>query len=110
MAIEFPIETTGIKAVARANRVVIHNPTKGTPTVSFRNEKVVYENIDGVPTAVATSRLPSTTRNITNVITETVTVTDPVTQQEVTVSIAGMDAIIEEFFLRWFQEDLDAQG
>jgi len=110
MAIEFPIDTSGIKAVARAKRVVIHNPTTGTPSVSFRNEKVVYETVDGVETAIATSKLPSTSRNIQNVALETATVTDPVTGQEVTISVAGLDVVIEEFFLRWFQEDLDAQA
>lgn len=109
MAIEFTIDTSGLKAVARANRVVIHNPPTGEPTVSFRNEKVVYENVEGVETPLATSKLPSTTRRISEVLTEMATITDPVTQQEVTVSIAGMHAIIEEFFMKWFQEDIDAQ-
>jgi len=108
MAIEFQIDTEGLKAIARANRVIINNPPKGEATVSFRNEKVIYEDVEGVETALATSKLPSTVRRVTDVVAETVTVTDPVTQQEITVSIAGMDAIIEEFFLRWFQEDLDA--
>lgn len=101
MAIQFNLSNSDLVAVIRANRVVIHNPPKGEKTVSFRNERVVYE--DDKP--VATSKLPSTTRNIDSVVTEVATVTDPVTGQEVTVSVAGMSKLIEEFFMRWYISD-----
>ena len=101
MAIEFNLNAENVKAVARANRVVIHNPPNGTPTVSFRNEKVVYQ--DNEP--VASSKLPSTTRNVSSVATEIVTVVDPVLGTQFSISVAGMSEAIEQFFLKWFSED-----
>ena len=99
--IEFDLDANNVKTTIRANRVVIQNPADGAPSVAFRNEKVV--KVDGV--TEGTSKLPSTNRDIANVATETITLTDPVTGQPVTVSAAGLASIIEAFYIKWWQED-----
>lgn len=101
MAIQFNLSNEELVAVIRANRVVIHNPPKGKQTVSFRNERVIYE--DNKP--VATTKLPSTNRHIEDVVTETTTIVDPVTGETITVSVAGMSRLVEEFFMKWYIDD-----
>ena len=44
-------------------------------------------------------------RKAENVATELVTVVDPVTQQQVTVSVAGLAGLIKATMINWMQED-----
>ena len=103
--IEFSLGEGDVKAVIRANRIIIHNPAGGVPSISFRNEQVVFQ--DGEP--IATTKLPTTGRKLNEVITEMFTIVDPVTAQEVTVSIAGLAELIEQGFIKWFKEDEESK-
>ena len=47
-------------------------------------------------------------RKVSNVATETVTITDPVTGQPITVSVAGIGGLIKAIMIQWMQEDFPA--
>lgn len=44
-------------------------------------------------------------RNVADVYTQTQTITDPVTGQSVTLSVAGLALVIETLFAQWYGED-----
>lgn len=90
-----------VKEKVRTNRITINNPHLGKKTINFRNEKLTL--VDDVETGK--EKFPNTNRDFDAVITELITVTDPVTQQEVTVSIAGIATIVEAAFIKWWNED-----
>ena len=102
MSIENPITiSVGANRTIRGRKLMINNPKGSEPTVVFRVEEVT--TIDDVD--VGQKRLPNVTRVVSDVSSETKTVTDPVTTQEVTVSIEGMHLLISEFFNDWWTED-----
>ena len=65
--------------------------------------------IDDVGNVVSTSvRERKLYRRVGDVATETVTVTDPVTQQQVTVSVAGIGGLVKAAMIKWMIEDNNA--
>ena len=47
---------------------------------------------------------------VTNVVTEVITIDDPVTGQSVTISIAGVAEVIGAFYCKWYKDDRDAEA
>lgn len=90
----------------RAKRIIIDNPIDGDQSVYFEVEEHVL--LDDVPTA-GYRGAPDLSRVIASVATKTVTVTDPVTGEDVTVSVAGVATAIQALFVDWFNEDKAAR-
>jgi hypothetical protein len=96
-----PITGDELKKKIRTKKITIHNPYEGEKKMVFRNEERTL--IDNVSTGV--KNISNTVRSFDNVITETITITDPVTQQEITMSVAGIATAIEDLYVRWWNED-----
>lgn len=96
-----PLETVTKQVKTRAPRIHIENPSGPEKSISFASESVVM--IDGVP--VATLDAPPVKRAFPAVAAETFTITDPVTGQAVTISVAGIATAIEEAYVRWYNQD-----
>ncbi len=85
----------------RASQLIITNPAVGDINIRFRGENLLL--LDGVPTAPLPC--PDVIRNLMGVVTEVKTFTDPVTGQEVTVSVGGLADVIVKCFCDWYRED-----
>lgn len=89
----------------RAYRIQIENPLAGEKRIEYVTEKQPF--LDGEPLGESQSA-PWVSRNFSDVITETVTVVDPVTSEEITVSVAGIATLVESAFVKWYNEDVAA--
>lgn len=85
----------------RASQLIITNPAVGDINIRFKGENLLL--INGVPTAPLPC--PDVIRNLMGVATEIKTFIDPVTQQEVTVSVGGIADVIVKCFCDWYRED-----
>lgn len=101
-----PVDTSAeVKQKVRTNKITISNPFNGSKSMSFRNEKITL--VDNVETG--RDRAPNTTRSFDDVAAEMITITDPVTSQEITISVAGVATAIEEAYVAWWYEDNPAE-
>lgn len=97
-----PVDSNAeVKQKVRTNKITISTPYNGSKVMSFRNEKITL--VDGNETG--RDRAPNTTRNFDEVVAETITITDPVTNEEITISVAGVATAIEEAYVKWWNED-----
>ena len=85
----------------RARQIYIDNPLGADKRLDFASEGAVL--LDDA-FAGSESR-PSVTRMLSTVATKTVTITDPVTAQSVTISVAGIATAIETCYVDWYTED-----
>lgn len=94
--------TKNVQEKTRSSKAIINNPENGDRTIIFKNEVVTL--IDGIPEGAPKSIAP-TVRVINDVAAETITFTDPVTQQEITLFAGTIAAAIQEFYVKWTEED-----
>jgi hypothetical protein len=91
----------------RAPQIYITNPYVGdTGEISFSSERLVL--LDGQPVA-ALPAIP-VIRRVNAVVADMFTVTDPVTQQSVTISVAGIAEAIGAAYCRWYAADRAAEA
>ena len=93
--------TTQRQIQTRSNEITIKNPANGDVNIRFKGENLLI--IDGVPPIPLPC--PDVIRNLMGVVTEINTITDPVTGQEVTISVGGMAEVIAKLFCNWYRED-----
>lgn len=96
-----PVEATEVKQKVRTNKITISNPYQGNKVISMRNEMITL--VDDVERG--RKNISNTTRNFADVQTELITITDPVTSQEITISVAAVATAIEETYVKWWNED-----
>ncbi len=93
--------TTQRQLKTRANKLVITNPAQGDIHIRFLAEHLLL--LDGV--SIAPLPCPDVVRNLMGVAAEVKTITDPVTGQPVTISVAGVADVIVKCFCDWYRED-----
>lgn len=91
-------KTVVVQEKTRAKTVVINNPLGGTKSIDFLQEVVTLT--DSVPTD-SRGVLPLTIL-VDDVISDKVTVNDPIVGGPVEISVAGIAMAIEEFYVKWF--------
>jgi hypothetical protein len=111
------LSTTAVSAqkqiVTRAGSIYITNPDQGIPVATFYVEQKLW--LDGIPIMPLPMDNPDNpgitqiVRALTpDVVTQTIEFTDPVTGQDMTVSVAGVAAILTQIFATWYGVDLAA--
>ena len=91
----------------RTKRIDIDLPTAGdVPWISSRFQ-VLERDADGNVLAVHDDQ-ERMVRRLDRVAVQTVTVIDPVTQQPITASVAGMAGLIRAAQFKWMAEDFGA--
>lgn len=90
-----------IQEKVRAKSLIITNTLGTDPNLAFVSEKLVI--LDGK--VVASVRAPPVVRNLAGIATRRVTVIDPATLDEVTISAAGVARVIEELYCQLYTED-----
>ncbi len=86
----------------RAKKIVIVNPPNETDEqkqIIFDVETVPYDN--NIPSFDQSQQKQPLKINLMDVITNTFTVFDPITRQNVTISTAGIASAIEAAFVDW---------
>jgi hypothetical protein len=74
--------------------------------ISFGSEKL--QLLDGVVNAALPA--PPVIRRVIAVMAETVTVTDPATQQTITISTLGLAESFAAFYCKWYKADRQAEA
>ena len=87
----------------RSFRTEIDTPYKGERYIRFHSERLVLDGPDGNQIGVKPQATVS--RPFSGVATQLVTFVDPVTQQQVTISVAGLATAITERYIKWYAED-----
>ena len=108
-----PTTSADMQVVTRSGYITITNPDGGVPVAIFNIEQKLY--LDGQPImplpldSPFNPGLSQTARSLTDdIMAQTYTVTDPVTQQDVTVSVAGIESLLISVFSAWYHQDLKA--
>lgn len=97
-----PVCTDGeVKYQIWPKRITICNPFNGSKAISFSSERITFVNDEECNTVQDNS----INRSFDDVEAETITFTDPVTEQEVTISVAGIVSAMEEAYSNWWAED-----
>lgn len=96
-----PIESSEVKQKVRTNKITISNPYNGNKVISMRNEMITL--VDDIERG--RKNISNTTRIFSDVATELITITDPVTSQEITLSVAAVALAIEDAYVKWWNED-----
>lgn len=91
----------------RVPQIVIDVPKSSSdPFIMMPVQRIVYDAQGNVTQTIP--RSDRLYRQISKVATEMVTFTDPVTQQEITISAAGAGAAITGFVAKWLAEHYDS--
>jgi hypothetical protein len=92
----------------RACQIYISNPYAADKRLDFTSEaRILLDDANG---GVEPQSPPAVTRMVSQVAAKTVTITDPVTGQAVTVSVAGIATAIEQCYVDWFNDDRAAEA
>jgi hypothetical protein len=88
----------------RAKKIIITNPPSDNETglekeIIFDVEDIPYDN--NIPNYIESFQQPPLKISISNVASEIFVVFDPVTKQNITISVAGIASAIEEAFAKW---------
>lgn len=88
----------------RAKKIIITNPPSDNEgglqkEIIFDVEDIPYDN--NIPKYNETKQQPPLKVGLSNVVTEIFVVFDPITRQNVTISVAGIASAIEEAFVKW---------
>lgn len=86
----------------RAKKIVISNPSTendGKKEIIFDVEEVPYDN--NIPKFNESKQRSPLKIDLNSVATEIFTVYDPVTGQNVDISVAGIASVIEECYVAW---------
>ena len=93
-----------MKKQIRVHQIVIDSPrTELPPFVSMMVQRKIYDDDGNVSQIINRER--QLNRRIDKVAFEMVTFTDPITQQSVTISIAGLGGALEATVAKWMAED-----
>lgn len=95
-----PVQVTK-QIKTRARQIYIDNQFNADKRIDFISEGLII--VDGKP--AGTESKPAVTRSIPKVISNTITINDPITGKDTTISVAGMAMAIEEFYVLWYNED-----
>jgi hypothetical protein len=99
-------EPTPNKKQVRAWEVRIDNPLNEDPTLLYRTEKVVLDENDKLIYREDRRKTKDVSRKFSEVALNSTTFKDPVTQQEVTLSGAGIAEAISIFFAKMWKEEI----
>lgn len=92
----------------RACQIYIDNAFAADKRIDFTSEaRILLNDANG---GVEPQSPPSVTRMMSQAATKTVTITDPVTSQSVTLSVAGIATAIEQCYVDWFNDDRAAEA
>lgn len=88
----------------RAKKIIITNPPSEVSDgkekeIIFDVEDVPYDN--NIPKYDISQQQEPLRIKVNDVVTETFTIFDPITKQNVTISVAGVASVIEEAFVKW---------
>lgn len=93
--------TTGQKSErVRAVAVNITTPLIGERVIEFPSERLLL--LDGE--VIGTKPQGAIVRNFSDVMTQTVSIADPVTGQSITISVAGIAMAIADRYETWYRE------
>ena len=93
----------GVSRRARTFIVQIKNPNGAPKSIEYPVETILMAGGNDIGHDDAPP--PWVNRAFADVQTETISITDPVTSQPVTISVAGLAVAIAERFVKWFLED-----
>ncbi len=89
----------------RASQIIIDLPTEESRIWAGATIQEIIKN-DQYETQQTVDDVYRVNRCMCKVATEMATFTDPVTEQEHTLSAAGASAVVKAFITKWMQEDL----
>jgi len=89
----------------RAQRMTLDMPREGLPVWTNITVQVVFKDAD-YQTVQIIDRVLNITRQFEQFAQHTVTITDPITGQTVTLSGAGVGLAISEFVIGWMVQDI----
>jgi hypothetical protein len=92
--------TVNRKIGLRSNKIIISNPQEGDMYITFKNEKVILD--DGV--TISSEKYDNVTLKVADYLTRTVTFTDAITSQEVTISTHAIIQAMESLYVEIYNE------
>lgn len=91
----------GVEKITKINKVVINDETGCSEKIKIKTEELIKVNGN----IISRNDSSCINRLCCNVNVQTETFIDPVTQQSVTISAAGIVEALGHFFVRWYNED-----